>query len=72
MGLGRRLRTVERWMVTAWGRWLDTLTRDEINTLAASLPPSEVNTWTLEQLEAYERGVPLEAVRAMDARKAIG
>lgn len=69
---GRRLRALERVMMATWGRWLDTLTDDELNALVASLPPSEMDTWTPEQVEACARGVPLEVVRAMGARKPIG
>jgi hypothetical protein len=57
-------------MLVTCGRGLDTLTTDELNALVASLPPSEMDAWTPEQVEACARGVPLEVVRAMGARKA--
>ena len=69
MRLARRIAALERMMRASCDRWLDNLTGAELEALAASFPPSdlsrEIATWTEAQLEAADRGVPLEDVRAM-------
>lgn len=71
MGLGSRIRKLERVVSDMFDRWLNARTDEELDALAGDSRSdvTGVDTWTDEQLDAFDRGVPLAEVRAMGQEK---